>query len=49
MEGIDNAIQRVDPKRTVVVGSYRLDSMGNQQQKTVSNCVQLSVRHDIFM
>jgi hypothetical protein len=23
------------------VGSYRLDSMGNQQQKTVSNCVQL--------
>jgi len=35
VEEIDNAIQRVDPKRTVEVGSYRLDSMGNQQQKTV--------------
>lgn len=35
VEEIDNAIQRVDPKRTVEVGSYRLDSIGNQQQKTV--------------
>ena len=49
VEEIDNAIQRVDPKRTVEVGSYRLDSIGNQQQKTVSTWVQLSVRHYIFI
>jgi hypothetical protein len=49
VEEIDSAIQRVDPKRTVEVGSYRLDSIGNQQQKTVSNWVQLSVRHYIFI
>jgi len=49
VEEIDSAIQSVDPKRTVEVGSYRLDSIGNQQQKTVSNCVQLPVRHYIFM
>jgi hypothetical protein len=38
VEEIDSAVQRVDPKRTMEVGSYRLDSMGNQKQKTVSNC-----------
>lgn len=37
VEEIDSAIQKIDPKRTVEVGSYRLDSMGNQKQKTVSN------------
>lgn len=35
VEEIDSAIQTVDPKRTIEVGSYRLDSMGNQQQKSV--------------
>jgi len=49
VEEIDSAVQSVDPKRTVEVGSYRLDSIGNQQQKTVSNCVQLSVRRYIFI
>jgi hypothetical protein len=43
VEEIDNVIQKVDPKRTMEVGSYRLDSMGNQKQKTVSSCIQLSV------
>ncbi|XP_021916710.1 protein seele [Zootermopsis nevadensis] len=36
VEEIDSVIQKVDPKRTMEVGSYRLDSMGNQKQKTVS-------------
>jgi hypothetical protein len=39
VEEIDNIIQKVDPKRTMEVGSYRLDSMGNQKQKTVSSCI----------
>jgi hypothetical protein len=38
VEEIDNVIQKVDPKRTMEVGSYRLDSVGNQKQKTVSVC-----------
>lgn len=35
VEEIDSVIQKVDPKRTMEVGSYRLDPMGNQKQKTV--------------
>ncbi|KAJ9586279.1 hypothetical protein L9F63_020073 [Diploptera punctata] len=36
IEEIDNIIQKVDPKKTIEVGGYRLDAAGNQKQKTVS-------------
>lgn len=36
VEEVDKFIQKVDPKKTVEVGGYRLDSNGNQKQKTVS-------------
>lgn len=35
VDEIDNIIQKVDPKKKVDVGSYRLDSKGNQKQRTV--------------
>lgn len=49
VEEIDSVIQKVDPKRTMEVGSYRLDSKGNQKQKTVSSCIQLSVQYYILI
>ncbi|XP_063217584.1 protein seele [Bacillus rossius redtenbacheri] len=35
VDEIDNIIQKVDPKKKVSVGGYRLDSNGNQKQKSV--------------
>nr|CAD7400896.1 unnamed protein product [Timema poppensis] len=35
VEEIENIIQKVDPRKKVDVGSYRLDSKGNQKQKSV--------------
>ncbi|XP_067003665.1 protein seele [Anabrus simplex] len=35
VEEIENIIQKVDPRKKVDVGSYRLDSDGNQKHKTV--------------
>ncbi|XP_071446349.1 protein seele isoform X2 [Hetaerina americana] len=35
VEEIDNEIASVNPSKTIEVGSYRLDSHGNQKQKAV--------------
>ncbi|KAG8228841.1 hypothetical protein J437_LFUL008337 [Ladona fulva] len=35
VEEIENIIDKVSPSKTVEVGSYRLDSEGNQRQKTI--------------
>lgn len=35
VEEVDNIVDKVNPSKTVEVGSYRLDSKGNRKQKTI--------------
>jgi hypothetical protein len=49
VDEVNYGISQVDPKKTVQVGSFRVDGNGNQNTYKVSSKIQQGIKKTVFL